>query len=118
MTGAGPGAWAPGTALEPWARAQALGTGHSAMGPRPQAQGPRTRALGPGHRRPGRSRSLQAAFGRIGLESRTYVHIYTSVHINTGENLVCRQVLLENSLKSWKAGWLGGSSPDFHTPKL
>ena len=29
-----------------------------------------------------------------------------------------RQVVLHNVVKSWKGGWLGGSGPDFHTPKL
>ena len=29
-----------------------------------------------------------------------------------------RQVVLDNSVKSRKGGWLDGSSPDFHTPEL
>ena len=38
-------------------------------------------------------------------------------HQNTTAQ-VGRQVSLDNVVKSRKGGWLGGSSPDFHTLKL
>ena len=54
----------------------------------------------------------------------------TSRHLDFGEvdtvkpetpppgYILGRQVFSDNFVKSRKGGWLGGSSPDFHTPKL
>ena len=49
---------------------------------------------------------FRSAASAEGLSIYIYIQIYS------------RQVFFDNFVKSWKCGWLGGSSKDFHTPKL